>query len=53
VFGKKNHFYSKQNCQNRPKGVFVKQPFRLKIPQKKNNQPKKALVPNSKQNQSS
>jgi hypothetical protein len=29
----KIHFYLKQNCQNRPKDVFAKQPFRLTIPQ--------------------
>jgi len=31
----KTHFYSKQNYQNRPKGVFAKQLLRPKIPQQK------------------
>jgi len=44
----KNLFYSKQNCQNIPKSVFVKQPLRPKILQQKKNQPNKALVPNIK-----
>jgi hypothetical protein len=30
--------------------MFVKQPLRPKIPQQKNNQPNKALIPDPKQN---
>jgi hypothetical protein len=37
----KNHFHSKQNCQNRLKGVLTKQPLRPKISQQKSNQPNK------------
>jgi len=46
-----NHFYSKQNCQNRPKGVFAKQLLGPKIPQQKSNQLNKVVVPGPKQNQ--
>jgi hypothetical protein len=31
----KTHFYSKQNCQKKSNGVFVKQPLKPKLPQQK------------------
>ena len=46
----KTIFYSKQNCQNKSKGVFAKQPRRQNIPQQNSNQPNKTIVPDSKQN---
>jgi hypothetical protein len=39
----KNHFYSKQNCQNRFKGVFVKQSLKPNIPQQKKQLTKQIL----------
>jgi hypothetical protein len=44
----KNHFYSKDTVKYRSKGVFAKQLIRPKIPQQKNNQSNKALVPDKK-----